>query len=74
MNYLSFLENDFSKATFLQKWMRFLNEHSLVNYALTSYVELNFRMLKHVITTATPKEKDNLLGFKFKLQGKVLEF
>lgn len=31
-NYVSILENDLARTKYFYKWIRFLNEHSIVNF------------------------------------------
>ena len=70
--FLSILENDISRAGLFVKWIRFLNEGSICHFALTHSVQLNFGLLRQVFTTARRANQGNILGFKFKLQGRYV--
>ena len=71
-NFLSILENDISRAGLFVKWIRFLNEGSICNYALTHSVQLNFGLLIQVFTTAKKANQGEILGFKFRLQNRFV--
>ena len=71
-NFLSILENDISRAGLFVKWIRFLNEGSICNYALTHSVQLNFGLLRQVFTSAKKANQGDILGFKFRLQNRFV--
>lgn len=62
-NYLLILENDPDKNDIFYKLIRFLNEHSIVNYSLTTNVKLNVD-LRFVHTTAEDSSNATQLGFE----------
>lgn len=41
------------------KWIRFLNEHSIVKHAVTTNVKLNVELLRFIHTTAEDSSVDN---------------
>ena len=47
-NFLSIIEDDISRSGIFEKWIRFLNEGSIVHYALTHSVYLNHGLVKQV--------------------------
>ena len=71
-NFLSILENDISRAGLFVKWIPFLNEGSICNYALTYSVQLNFGLLRQVFITTKKSNQGEVLGFKFRLQNRYV--
>lgn len=63
-NYLSILENDPDQNDIFFKWIRFLNEYSVVSYAVTTNIKLNVELLRFVHTTAENSFLDDQLGFE----------
>lgn len=47
-NFVSILENDPEQTELFYKWIRFLNEHSIVSFALTTKTKLNVDLLRYV--------------------------
>ena len=66
-NYLSIRGNNPTRCKRLCKWIRYLNEHSYVKYALTANTMLNKRLLEHVHTTCKVATEGENTGFKFKI-------
>ena len=71
-NFLSIVEADISRSGIFEKWIRFLNEGSIVHYALTHSVLLNNGLLKQVFQTGKRATQGNLLGLRFKFQNRTV--
>ena len=71
-NFLSINEADISRSGIFEKWIRFLNEGSIVHYALTHSVHLNHGLLKQVFLTGKRATQGNLLGLRFKFQNRTV--
>ena len=65
INFVSIIERDPVKMVHFETWIRFLNEHSIVRFALSTNVKLNVELLRHVHTTATNSSTDEQLAFSF---------
>ena len=71
-NFLSILDNNISRSGVFEKWIRFLNEGSICNYALTHSVNLNQGLLKQVFLTGKRANQSNLSGLKFRFQHRTV--
>ena len=71
-NFLSIIEGDISRSGILEKWIRFLNEGSIVHFALTHSVSLNHSLLKQVFLSGTRATQGHLLGLSFKFQQRTV--
>ena len=71
-NFLSIIEGDISRSGIFEKWIRFLNEGSIVHYALTHSVNLNHGLLKQVFLTGKRANQGDLLGLKFQFQNRTV--
>ena len=71
-NFVSILGNDLSKTGFLQKWIIFLNEHSLVKFALTANLQINADLIQHVTQNSYKADEGIQLGIEFDLGGELI--
>ena len=71
-NFLSIIEGDISRSGIFEKWIRFLNEGSIVHYALTHSVNLNHGLLKQVFLSGKRANQGDLSGLKFKFQNRTV--
>ena len=56
-NFVAILENDPVRIEHFSKWIRFLNEYSIVRFALTANVQINEDLLRHVTHNSAPSSQ-----------------
>lgn len=64
-NFVSILGNDLRKTGIFQKWIIFLNEHSIVRYALTANVQINSDLIQYVTQNSYISNEGDQLGIEF---------